>query len=481
MSFAEPRKRWLQDWVDRSLSEGLSDARSRGAQLLHVSTKKLDWEVPLGVFDSSVEDVHFFGGRDKVVLGVGVAKAFEPDSPKLMGSRSRMGFFGLDSLSTADASRVMVMGGWGFPPPHGLRERGVWRDFPPSRWVIPALTLTSGSGETHLTLVVNVRPSSNAMPLRSLYRSLLNALGLRATDGQGGGRDAVPAPLPTLKSARSMPSPKRWVSLAQEAIDSISREELKKVVLSRAVALTFRGKVPTSAVLKRLIALNPDSTVFAIKRRGSVFLGATPESLVSVRKGEVEVDCLAASSPRGKDRATDDWLGARLLEDPKSSREHRFVVQAAVSALAPISSRIEVPGAPVLKKLTTIQHLYTPVKATLLEGEDVWAAALALWPNPAIGGEPKEKAVGWIRKFERLNRGWYSGVVGRLNASQDEADLVVGIRSGVIRGRRAVIYAGAGLVAGSEPRGELEETGWKLRTMRRALGIDEGVDAFGGA
>ena len=69
-----------------------------------------------------------------------------------------------------------------------------------------------------------------------------------------------------------------------------------------------------------------------------------------------------------------------------------------------------------MKKLTTIQHLYTPVKATLLDGEDVWTAALALWPNPAIGGEPREKAVRWIRKFEKLNRGWYSGVVGLMNA-----------------------------------------------------------------
>ena len=244
------------------------------------------------------------------------------------------------------------------------------------------------------------------------------------------------------------------------------------MVLSRAVSLTFSGKVPASAVLRRLIALNPDSTVFAIKRRGSVFLGATPESLLSLKRGEVEVDCLAASSPRTSDKATDDALGARLLGDPKSSREHRFVVEAAVSALSPISSRVEVPGAPVLKRLTTIQHLYTPVRASLLEGEDVWAAAMALWPTPAIGGEPKEGAVRWLRKSEAARRGWYSGVVGLLNARQSEADFVVGIRSGVISGRRAVVYAGAGLVAGSEPRDELEETGWKLRTMGRALGID---------
>jgi len=472
LSFAEPGQRsLLQDWVDGSLSEGLSEAQSRGARLLHVSTKTLDWELPLGVFDSSIEDVHFFGGRDRAVLGIGVAKALEPDFPKLMGSRARRSLLGLDLQSAADASDVTVMGGWGFPPTRDPRDERIWRDFPPSRWVIPALTLTSRGGATLLVLVAQVGPSTDAVQLRSLYRTLIRALEARATDPPEG-RGARTVALPALKSTKSLPSRKRWVSLAQDAIDSISMGELKKVVLSRAVALTFRRKVPTSVVLRRLIAANPDSTVFAIKRRGSVFIGATPESLVSVRKGDVEVDCLAASSPRSKDRAKDEILGSRLLADPKSSREHRFVVQAAVNALSPISSRVEVPPAPVLRKLTTIQHLYTPVKAKLLDGQDVWAAALAIWPNPAIGGEPKEKAVDWIREFERLNRGWYSGVVGYLNARLDEADLVVGIRSGVIRGRQAVIYAGAGLVAGSEPQEEYEETRWKLVTMSRALGVD---------
>jgi menaquinone-specific isochorismate synthase len=476
LSFAEPRRPpLLQDWVDRSLSEGLSAARDRAGPVLHVSAKKVDWELPLGAFDSSVTDAFFFGGRNRVVVGVGVSKVLEPGSSRRTDSQTGGNLLGKDALSTVDASKIMVMGGWGFPRARRLNGAGVWRDFPPSRWVVPALTLTSEGGETHFALAVHLRPSSDLAPLRRLYRALLKALELRTTDGPQRS-DATTESLPGLQSSRSIPSQQSWLSLAQDAIDSISRDELKKLVLSRAVALTFRGKVVASVVLRRLIALNPDSTVFAIKRRGSVFLGATPESLMSARKGEVEVDCVAASAPRSEDTTTDESLGARLLRDPKSRREHEFVVQAAVRTLTPISSRIEVPDGPVLKKLTTIHHLYTPVRAKLLDGEDVWAAALALWPNPAMGGEPKEKAVGWISKFEKFNRGWYSGVVGLLNARLDEADLVVGIRSGVIKGRQAVIYAGAGLVAGSEPQEEFEETSWKLKTMRRALGIDAAVN-----
>lgn len=436
--------------------------------MLHVSTRKVNWELPLGVFDSSLEDAQFFGGPERAVLGLGAAKAFDLGPSGRMGSRARRSLLGLGALSAADASKVMVIGGWGFPSSRGQREKRAWRDFPSSRWVVPAFTLTSSGRETHLTLVAHFKPSSKPAPIRALYRALIRSLEARAANAGGRPDDVLPA----LKASRSIPSGKRWISLARDAVERISRDELKKVVLSRAVSLTFDGRVPPSLVLKRLIVFNPDSTVFAIKRRGSVFLGATPESLLSLRRGEVEVDCLAASSPRTSDKATDDALGARLLRDPKSSREHQFVVQAAVSALSPMSSKVEVPGEPVLKRLTTIQHLYTPIRASLLEGEDVWAAATALWPTPAIGGVPKERAVRWLCKSEVARRGWYSGVVGLLNARQNEADFVVGIRSGVVSGRQVVVYAGAGLVEGSDPRDELEETGWKLRTMARALGVE---------
>ncbi|HEV2389617.1 MAG TPA: isochorismate synthase [Nitrososphaerales archaeon] len=469
LSFAEPLQRSaLQGWVDRSLAEGLSEARSRGAAVLHISARRVNWDLPLGVFDSSIEDAQFFGGPERAVLGVGAAKAFDLGPPERMGSRARRSLLRLGAVSAADASKVMVIGGWGFPSSRGQSEERVWRNFPASRWVIPAFTLASSGRETHLTLVAHVKPSSQAGPLRAVYRALISRLERSA----GIVGDRSDGALPTLKTARSIPSGRRWVSLARKAVEDISRGDLRKVVLSRAVSLRFTGRLPASAVLKRLITLNPDSTVFAIKRRGSVFLGATPESLLSLRSGEVKVDCLAASSPRTSDKSTDDALGARLLRDTKSSREHQFVVQAAVSALSPISSTVEVPGAPVLKRLTTIQHLYTPVKASLFEGEDVWAAATALWPTPAIGGVPNERAVRWLGKSEVARRGWYSGVVGLMNARQTEADFVVGIRSGVINGAQAVVYAGAGIVAGSDPHEELEETDWKLRTMERALGVD---------
>lgn len=441
----------MEDWVDVSVAEAVSEARRTEKSFLHVDARVVDAELPLHVFDSSVSEVHFFAGRERTALGLGVARVLEPGSLPLV-------------RSAAGASEVSVMGGWGFQSGGKLRERGAWRDFPASHWIVPAITLKRSSAETRLVLAVQVSPSSRGASLRAHYRRLARAVESPRRDGGSA--------LPSLKDERSVVAEARWLSLAQEAIDSISRDELKKVVLSRAVALAFKERLPASRVLRRLVALNPDSTVFAIKRNESVFMGATPESLLSLRKGEVLVDCLAASSPRGNDAATDEALGELLLKDPKSASEHQVVVRAAVSALSSFCSRVEVPGAPVLRKLATIQHLYTPVRASPLEGEDLWDVARALWPSPAIGGEPKERAIHWIRRSEGVERGWYSGVVGLLSADLDEAELVVAIRSGLIRGRRALIYAGAGLVAASVPAQELEETRWKLRTMKAALGLD---------
>jgi isochorismate synthase len=505
LSLAEPTIRSLDGWVDSSLSRAIARARRAGTPVLYAETRKLErgnpLRLPLHLLDS-VADAFFFGDRDRTVIGAGVARAFEPGSSIAAGDRLR-DLLSRVKLVSDDPSRVTIMGGWGFPLPSGSRGSDVWRDYPPSRWIVPAFGLSlTKEGEMWLTMAVYARPSSNLASMRGTYRSLLEAfrsgtddngegddgpIGSRAEtvddgrihDHDGGEDEEDGAFLPRLLRSSDVPSKGQWLTLAQEAIDSISKGDMKKIVLSRAVSLTFSGRVHPSIVVRRLIALNPDATVFAVKRKGSVFLGATPESLMSMEGEEIHVDCLAASSPRSKDEAEDDRLGARLLEDGKSRSEHQLVVQAAVSSLAPLSSSVEVPDGPVLKKLTTIHHLSTPVRARLLDGADAWAAALALWPNPAIAGEPWGTAVRWVRRHEKMGRGWYAGVVGLMTPQLDEARMVIGIRSAVLRGRRAVIYAGAGIIAGSDPAEEFEETDWKLRTMRRAFGIeaDEGAAA----
>jgi menaquinone-specific isochorismate synthase len=434
----------LQEWVDSSIAEGVSNARQSGHTIIHVSKRSVDLPLPLAAFDShSVDDIQLVAGKDWSFFGMGIAKVVEHGAP----------------LDLGDA-KVMVVGGSGIP---GMMGRGVWRDFRSSMWVIPSLALSTEEGRTTLTVTAEISPATKPSLLRTTFHRLLNELTPAERDQR----------LPKLVSAKSTPERRRWESISNKALGAISRGDMKKIVLSRKVRLSFSDRIPVGQVLVRLFSANPDATIFAFRRKTSVFLGATPESLLSAKRGDIEVECLAATLPRGGDEMGDENLGRRLLSDRKSIHEHAVVVEAAVSALSPLSSRVEVPSGPVLKKLTSIQHLQTTVRASLRPGENVWSAARALWPNPAIAGEPREKAVRWLQRFEGVDRGWYSGVVGAASARGDEGRLFIGIRAGLVRKHVAVLYAGAGLVPGSEPEAEFDETGWKLRVMGRALGVDD--------
>jgi isochorismate synthase len=458
----------LLEWALGAVSQGFSESRKEGRPMLHVVSKRLDLKAPpLALLDSPIEDVHFFGNRDRFLLGVGTASEYESPSPASLSDRNARKALGLDNASPSAASRVCIMGGWPFSPPSPRKGGNAWRDFPRSRWVIPALILSCEDGRTTVTLAVLASPRPGREARATAYHTCLvgDLLVAERFMEEGAQRTTSPA----LSRVFDVPSERTWLKTAREAVDSISKANLKKVVLSRSVRLLFDGELQPSAVSSRLLTLNPTSTVFAVKRRRSVFLGATPESLLSIDDGKVEIDCLAASAPRGRDEAEDASLGAGLLADAKSREEHELVVQAAVRSISPFISRIELARSPTLKRLPSIQHLYTPIKAHLLADQDIWAVALSLWPSPAIAGEPKPKAIRWIRATERFNRGWFAGVVGCLQGDFQSGRLVIGIRSGLLRKNEAVIYAGAGLVAGSDPKKEFEETGWKLETMMRSL------------
>jgi isochorismate synthase len=258
-----------------------------------------------------------------------------------------------------------------------------------------------------------------------------------------------------------------------QALESISKGKMSKVVLASALKIQFDGKIPPSIVLKNLLESNPDSTVFALRKGGSTFMGASPEHLLSLKDEEVKVDCLAATAIRSSAAVTDEQLGLNLLHDEKSRREQQLVVKGVTDSLLSMCSEVQVQKDIQLRKLATVQHLLTTVKGRLSPGIDIWSAGLSLWPTPATGGEPKAVAIQWIQDFESVTRGWYSGVVGCVDAS-GEGDLVVAIRSGITQKKCAIIYAGSGIVSGSNADKEFEETRWKMRTMMEALGVHEG-------
>jgi menaquinone-specific isochorismate synthase len=244
---------------------------------------------------------------------------------------------------------------------------------------------------------------------------------------------------------------------------------MEKVVLARKTKVSFSDEVTSDFVLDNLWKQQPDSFIFSFEQEGSCFIGATPERLVKKDGEEILSTCLAGSIARGKDLEEDEQLGRELLEDEKNRYEHQLVVDSIRQALSDDCKRLSIPDEPQLMKLKDIQHLYTPVKGTAPAGLSILTLVEKLHPTPALGGVPRKEAMQVIREEEQMDRGLYAGPVGWMGA-YGNGEYAVALRSGLLKGDHAFIYAGCGIVAPSDPDSEFKETQMKFRPMQRALG-----------
>jgi menaquinone-specific isochorismate synthase len=253
------------------------------------------------------------------------------------------------------------------------------------------------------------------------------------------------------------------------ALDRIAAGDFKKIVLARAQELTADRPLHPLRMLNGLRQRFPDCYAFSFTRgRGPSFIGASPERLVRVSKGRLETEALAGSIRRGAGASEDAALAGTLLRSEKDLREHREVLDDIVARLAPLGIRPEYPAQPQIRRLANVQHLDTPVNATLPEHVSLLDVIGAMHPTPAVGGTPREAAVSRIRELEGFPRGLYAGALGWLNA-RGGGEFFVGIRSALVEGAQARVYAGAGIVAGSTPEKEFAETELKFKAILDAL------------
>jgi isochorismate synthase len=189
-----------------------------------------------------------------------------------------------------------------------------------------------------------------------------------------------------------------------------------------------------------------------------------------MEKGLVHADAVAGSAPRGRTAGQDHRLARELVESKKDQEEHAVVVRCVLEALARHCSTLAAPEAPGLLRTDGIQHLHTPIQGRLREPSKTTVLDLVadLHPTPAVGGAPRQHALDWLRGHEGLDRGWYAGPLGWVTP-EGEGEFTVALRSMLLHGCRATLFAGAGIVAGSDPEAELAETRLKLRAGLDAL------------
>jgi menaquinone-specific isochorismate synthase len=185
--------------------------------------------------------------------------------------------------------------------------------------------------------------------------------------------------------------------------------------------------------------------------------------LVSLRGRTVETDALAGSTGRGETPAEDEWLARELRDSEKDIHEHQLVVETIREQLSPLAESVTT-GERAIRRLASVQHLQTPIRATLAADEHVLSLVEALHPTPAVGGLPPDAALETIRHAEAFDRGWYAAPVGWIDGDGN-GTFTVAIRSGLSRAARAWLFAGAGIVADSDPDREWDEVQLKYRPM----------------
>ncbi len=354
----------------------------------------------------------------------------------------------------AGAGPVWV-GGFAFDPDGG--SSSTWSSFPPGSMALPELSICRSGEATFLTVNAIVGPGDDPAEKGAALEARLS--GLRGDPLSL--LDPHPTARPEIRSARPPGDFEHSVAAATERIGAGG---MSKVVLAREVVVTGAAAHEPAAIFGALREQFSSCFCFCCGTPEAAFLGASPELLVRRSGASVSTVALAGSTRRSSDPAVDDHLAEQLLRSDKDRREQRIVAERIVRTLRPHAVWVEGGSEPEIVKVANIQHLATPVIAQLAEPHSAVELAGLLHPTPAVGGEPWPEAAAAIAELEQMDRGWYAGPVGWMDATED-GEFCVALRSALLRDREAHLYAGVGVVAGSDPAAELAETEVKLGAL----------------
>jgi salicylate biosynthesis isochorismate synthase/menaquinone-specific isochorismate synthase len=348
------------------------------------------------------------------------------------------------------------LGGFAFDPAGGASS--TWSSLAPGSLVLPQLSICRSGERAYLTVNAVVGPGDDAEGVGA-------ELGARLAGLRGEAPLPMIDPHPTSQAEiRSARPPREFEAAVAEATTRIERGGISKVVLAREVIVSAAAAHDPAALFGAMREQFPACFCFCVGTPEAAFIGASPELLVRRSGASVSTVALAGSTRRSSDPAVDDHLGEQLLRSDKDRREQRIVAKRIVRALRPHAVWVEAAPEPEIVKVANIQHLATPVIAQLAEPHSAIELAGMLHPTPAVGGEPWPAAAAVIADLEGMDRGWYAGPVGWMDATED-GEFCVALRSALLRDREAHLFAGVGVVAGSDPAAELAETEIKLAAL----------------
>lgn len=350
---------------------------------------------------------------------------------------------------------LIALGGMTFDPLH--TENKLWENFPNSQLTIPEYIFTQYDDHYYVTVTQKVNGLLDVTKLITEFTTYKQFI--QATYEEDSYHTII---------TKEEKEPEKWLQSVSDAITAIKENEAEKIVLARLLQAKLSDRANISGMLARLKETQSTSYLFAAEHDGDCFIGATPERLIQIIGDDVFSTCLAGTAPRGKTDEEDEQIAYNLFNDEKNREEHDHVVQMIRRAIEPFCTDIDIPQEPTVYRLRNLHHLYTPVRAKLAKKDALFSIIEALHPTPALGGVPRDYALAFIREHEPKNRGWYGAPFGWLDHSGN-SEFAVAIRSGLMRGDEAYLFAGCGVMRDSDPQLELEETGIKFLPMLNVL------------
>ena len=462
------RQAAFSEQLGRALEAGERRAAQSGEPVLVSTTARVPLTDPAELFARAKAEERVFWeqpseGFSLVAVGAAARLTGRGDdrfSQVTAAWRGLMSRAVTDVVDPAPVAAPVCLGGFAFDP--ARRREPHWERYPDALLTVPRFLFTSRGGSSWLTVSALAKPGCDTRTAADAAADDLCRLlegGVVVAGGEWPGSEVAPA---------DEAEADRWKEAVAAVVRDVRRGTIEKLVLARRIRARILGPLEPAAVIRRLRAEYGGCTVFAFARGETCFLGATPERLVQLDAGIVRADCLAGSTARGASEDEDQALGEALFADQKERHEHALVVRALRNALGPLCSSLSVPATPNLLSMPNVQHLHTPVEGAVNGERHVLELVERLHPTPAAGGLPTRAALPLIRSYEKFDRGWYSGPVGWVDG-RGGGEFVVAIRSALLRGNQALLYAGCGIVAGSDPEREYEESCLKLRPMIWAL------------
>ena len=467
---------YLFDLVKEKLHETLSNDKENNGQYRFVSLK-ISLQQPIPLSATNIEPGFFLCKPDssQTLLGLGSFITIKTQAKERFQSIKAAYNDILKDWKDKEHCTPIAFHAFAFDEDDSMT--GEWSGLDNTLLTIPLILFKEV--ESRQTLFINIdlhdgKEQKNyinelLLKIKSLLKSYFNEIKQSIVNNSDLKSSDVKKPKPDIQLLNN-PLSISWLQLTKKAIHTIHSGCVDKIVTSRQFTLNKQHKISIPRLIKNLIKNYPSCTILSYQFSGKTIITASPEQLLSLDYPNIKSDAIGGTIHRNTDKkhSINGLSQSALADKNRLLKEHDFIVQAIYQGLDSLCHTLKMPVSPFLMKLHNMYHLETPIQGKLIEQYDLFDAIETLHPTPAVAGYPSKKAKQWLLDNEGYQRGWYTGAFGYLeNNAQGKTngELSVMLRCAIINKNKMTLFAGAGLVAESEPEMEWQETELKMQTI----------------